>query len=93
MKAIKTNDNTYKIGLWVRDTAAGVGTATFYEPDTKKFASLGHGIVDNDTNELVEIASGEIVTANILSLIKGTEGNPRKNSGFNRRKTRSRNNI
>lgn len=57
LKAVKTSDNTYKIGLWVRDTAAGVGTATFYEKETKKFSSLGHGIVDNDTQELVEIAS------------------------------------
>lgn len=87
MKAVKTDDNTYKIGLWVRDTAAGVGTATFYELDTKRFASLGHGIVDSDTEELIEIASGEMVTANILSIVKGTEGNPRKNSRFNRRKT------
>ena len=77
IKAVKSNDNTYKIGLWVRDTAAGVGTATFYEPESKKFASLGHGIVDSDTEELVEIASGEIVTANILAIIRGTEGNPR----------------
>lgn len=81
IKPIKAEDNTYKIGLWVRDTAAGVGTATFYEPESKKFASLGHGIVDNDTEELVEIASGEIVTANILSIIKGTEGNPGKIQG------------
>ncbi len=40
MKAVKSNDNTYKVGLWVRDAAAGVGTATFYEPQTKKFAAL-----------------------------------------------------
>ena len=40
MKAVKSTDNTYKIGLWVRDAAAGVGTATFYEPETKKFAAL-----------------------------------------------------
>ncbi len=40
MKAVKSNDNTYKVGLWVRDAAAGVGTATFYEPETKRFAAL-----------------------------------------------------
>ena len=57
LKAIRTSNETYKIGLWVRDTAAGVGTATFYEGKSKKFASLGHGIIDNDTEELVEIAS------------------------------------
>lgn len=42
MSAVKTSDNTYKIGLWVRDAAAGVGTVTFYEPKTEKFAALGH---------------------------------------------------
>ena len=80
LKAIQASDNTYKIGLWVRDTAAGVGTATFYDTDTKKFASLGHGIVDVDTEELVEIASGEVVNANILSILKGKEGSPRKDT-------------
>lgn len=69
---VKAEDNTYKIGLWVRDTAAGVGTATFYDYDSKRFASLGHGIVDADTEELIEIASGEMVTANILSIVKGS---------------------
>ncbi len=42
INAVKTNDNTYKIGLWVRDAAAGVGTMTFYDPSTGKFAALGH---------------------------------------------------
>lgn len=84
IKPIKTNENTYKIGLWVRDTAAGVGTATFYEPNSKKFACLGHGIIDPDTESLVEISTGEIVTANILSISKGTNGNPRKNPRHNR---------
>lgn len=42
INAVKSSDNSYKIGLWVRDTAAGVGTATFYEPKSKKIAALGH---------------------------------------------------
>ena len=81
LKAIQASDNTYKIGLWVRDTAAGVGTATFYEPNSKKFGGLGHGIIDVDTEELVEIATGEVVNANILSVLKGKEGSPRKDTG------------
>lgn len=40
IKAVEAEDNTYKVGLWVRDAAAGVGTATFYEPKTKQFAAL-----------------------------------------------------
>jgi len=78
---VKAMDNTYKLGLWVRDAAAGVGTATFYEPKTGKIAALGHGIIDADTEKLIDIASGEIVTANILSLVKGENGKPGKIQG------------
>lgn len=68
--------NTYKIGLWVRDAAAGVGTLTFYEPKTNLFMALGHGISDIDTEEIVNIANGELVTANIVSITKGRKGYP-----------------
>ncbi len=68
--------NTYKIGLWVRDAAAGVGTLTFFEPNTNLFMALGHGISDIDTEEIVNIANGELVTANIVSITKGRKGYP-----------------
>ena len=76
MKPVKNSSNEYKIGLWVRDAAAGVGTLTFYEPASGMFATLGHGIMDIDTAELIKIANGELVTTNILSINKGTKGNP-----------------
>ena len=72
----KISDNEYKIGLWVRDAAAGVGTITFYEPSTGNFASLGHGINDVDTYELIDIANGELVSAQILDIVKGQNGIP-----------------
>ena len=78
---VKTSSDEYKLGLWVRDSAAGVGTVTFYEPSTKTFAALGHGITDIDTNELINIASGEFVTTKILSITKGENGNPGKLQG------------
>lgn len=73
---VKTTANEYKLGLWVRDAAAGVGTITYYEPATGNFAALGHGILDIDTEKLITIANGQIVTANILSIIKGKKGTP-----------------
>lgn len=76
IKPVKNSSNEYKIGLWVRDAAAGVGTLTFYEPFSGMFAALGHGIMDIDTAELIKIANGELVTTNILSINKGTKGNP-----------------
>lgn len=68
---IKYGDGSYKLGLWVRDSAAGIGTLTFYEPSTGNFAALGHGITDTDTGKLVEIQNGEFLTTKILSIIKG----------------------
>ncbi len=78
---IKTATDEYKLGLWVRDSAAGVGTVTFYEPSTQKFGALGHGITDIDTGELLNIASGEFVTAKVLNIKKGEDGNPGKIQG------------
>lgn len=81
MTPIKTSSNTYKIGLWVRDAAAGVGTLTFYDPSTNSCAALGHGIQDVDTGELVDISSGEFITSEILDIEKGEENNPGKIEG------------
>lgn len=77
----KTDEDEYKLGLWVRDSAAGVGTVTFYEPSTQRFGALGHGITDIDTGDLLNIASGEFVTAQILNIKKGEDGNPGKIQG------------
>lgn len=72
----QTDSNEYKLGLWVRDAAAGVGTVTFYEPETGMFAALGHGILDVDTEKIINISSGEVVTSNIISITKGQKGKP-----------------
>ena len=76
MEAIRAEDNKYKIGLWVRDGAAGIGTITYYEPSNQNFAALGHGIVDIDTEKLIKISSGEVVTTRMSSIVKGKEGVP-----------------
>lgn len=73
---IKNEANEYKLGLWVRDAAAGVGTLTFYEPTTGSFAALGHGIVDVDTGGILNIANGELVTSKLISIQKGEKNNP-----------------
>ena len=78
---VKTSEEEYKLGLWVRDSAAGVGTVTFYEPSTQRFGALGHGITDIDTGDLLNIASGEFVTAQVLNIKKGENGNPGKIQG------------
>lgn len=78
---VKTSKNTYKLGLWVRDAAAGVGTLTFYDEATNSIASLGHGIQDVDTGEMVDISSGEFVTTEIVNVQKGEKENPGRIEG------------
>ena len=78
---VKTASGSYKLGLWVRDSAAGIGTVTFYEPKTELFGALGHGITDIDTEKLINIESGEFVTTKIINIIKGIGGEPGKIQG------------
>ena len=78
---VKTSSSDYKLGLWVRDSAAGVGTVTFYDLGSQTFGALGHGITDIDTEKLINIESGEFVTTKILNITKGEVGNPGKIQG------------
>ena len=78
---VKDKENKYKIGLWVRDSAAGVGTITFYLDETNTFAGLGHGITDIDTGDIIQTSSGEIDNVNIVSIVKGIKEEPGKIQG------------
>lgn len=69
-------DKLYKIGLWVRDSTQGIGTVTYYNPQSKNFGALGHGILDVDTNQLMSVREGEITASEITSVKKGKKGSP-----------------
>ncbi|MDA1474904.1 SpoIVB peptidase [Bacillus changyiensis] len=69
-------ENKYRIGLYIRDSAAGIGTMTFFEPTSKKYGALGHVISDMDTKKPIEVENGEIVKSTVTSIEKGTGGNP-----------------
>ncbi|WP_018931655.1 SpoIVB peptidase [Gracilibacillus lacisalsi] len=71
---IKEED--YRIGLYIRDSAAGIGTMTFYDPATEKYGALGHIISDMDTRKPVEINDGSIVRSEITDIKKGENGIP-----------------
>ena len=64
------------IGVWVRDSTQGIGTITYYNPKTHKFAALGHGIMDVDTKKLMIIKSGELWPSDIYDIKKGRKGAP-----------------
>lgn len=63
-----------KIGAWVRDSAAGIGTLTFIDPQSKTFGGLGHSVSDISTGDSIPLRSGEISTADIYDIIKGEKG-------------------
>lgn len=67
-------DGVLRLGAWVRDSAAGIGTMTFYEPESMTFAGLGHPVSDVTTGGLMPLSSGEITDARIYSVIKGKGG-------------------
>lgn len=69
-------DNSYRLGIWVRDKTAGIGTLTFYDKKSKKFGALGHSITDGDTGKLMNSENGEIMKAQISSIEQGAKGNP-----------------
>jgi len=68
------SENAYKAGLWVRDSTAGIGTVTFYDPANRVFGGLGHGICDVDTGEILPLMSGLAVKADITDITKGMRG-------------------
>lgn len=69
-------DNCYRLGIWVRDKTAGIGTLTFYDKENKFFGALGHGITDVDTGKLLNVEDGKIMGAKIANIEQGKRGNP-----------------
>ncbi|HLQ70888.1 MAG TPA: SpoIVB peptidase [Bacillota bacterium] len=74
--AKEKKSDAYQIGLYIRDSAAGIGTMTFYEPKSHKYGALGHIISDMDTKKPVDIKNGSILESNVTSIEKGSNGNP-----------------
>lgn len=70
------HDHSYRIGLYIRDSAAGIGTMTFYDPKSKKYGALGHVISDMDTKKPIVVDNGQIVRSTVTSIEKGSNGNP-----------------
>ena len=75
-------EEEYKLGLWVRDSTAGIGTLTFYHKETGSFGALGHPITDGDTNKAFTIKKGELLSSSVLSVRKGEKGVPGELKGL-----------
>ncbi len=75
-------DGCLKTGMWVRDSAAGIGTLTYIDPVHGTFGGLGHGICDSDTQTIVPIHGGDIVAAELADVKRGVKGTAGEIRGF-----------
>lgn len=64
------------LGVLARDTLAGIGTVTYYDPATGDFGALGHGVNDTDTSQLVEMEQGRVVGSSVVNVEKSKQGQP-----------------
>lgn len=71
----------YRVGLFVRDSAVGVGMLTFYDVKTDLYGALGHVIVDSDTNQPINCENGRIVQATVSGIQNGRSGYPGEKIG------------
>ncbi len=72
---VKTKEG-YKLGLWIRDSTAGIGTLTYYHPEKGDFGALGHAITDADTGALMPVSEGSLLQASVIGVSKGKPGEP-----------------
>lgn len=73
---LSEDDGEYKLGLWTRDSCAGIGTMTFYDPENNIFGGLGHSVSDISTGMVLPLLDGEITTVTITDVLKGSDGVP-----------------
>ena len=73
---------SYRIGLFIKDSTAGVGTMTFIDPKTKIYGALGHIIADSTTGEPVDLDHGRIMESTITGIVAGRRGNPGEKRGI-----------
>ncbi|MBQ8895760.1 MAG: SpoIVB peptidase [Clostridia bacterium] len=71
-----TANGSYRIGVLVRDSTAGIGTVTFIDPETLDFGGLGHGIYDNETGTLLPLSRGAVVEVEITDVVKSERNSP-----------------
>ena len=74
LPALDMLTNSYKLGLWVKEDAVGLGTLTFINVTTNRFGSLGHAITDGDSGNIIEVSGGNIYEGKILGIKKGENG-------------------
>ena len=75
-------DGLYKLGVWVKDKSAGIGTLTYYDPSDSTFGALGHGIVDPETNSILSVDTGVLLESKVEDVREGKSGEPGEIKGI-----------
>ena len=70
------SDGVCRLGAWIRDSMAGIGTLTYVDPATGDYGALGHGITDVDTHRLMPLRSGSVMETTVRAVKKGAKGDP-----------------
>ena len=75
LKLVK-QDNTYKTGIYVKDSISGIGTLTYIDPNNKVFGALGHEITERSTGQVLNISGGKIYSSKVTNIVPSTNGTP-----------------
>lgn len=79
---ISVSENEYKLGLWIKDGTAGIGTVTYIEKGSNSFAGLGHGVCDIETAQLMKMKKADVCDVTVTSVNKSSQGSPGELKGF-----------
>ena len=75
------SEKKYTLGIWLKDSGAGIGTITFVT-EGGTFGGLGHGVCESDTGELVEMINGQVLDVTVSGIVKGQRGTPGELKGY-----------
>ncbi len=78
----KDSDNNVRCGMWIKDSAAGIGTVTYYDIENSTFGALGHGIYETESEMLIPLSYGEIVKTRITDTDKSKNGKVGSLNGY-----------
>ena len=79
---LKNADGKVQVGMWIKDSAAGIGTVTYYDPENSTFGALGHGIYETESELLIPLSYGEIVKTQITDADKSKNGSVGSLNGY-----------
>jgi len=82
MPVASQEDNMYRLGIWVKDKTAGIGTLTYYDPSDGSFGALGHGIVDPETKKILPVDTGLLIESQVKEIREGEDGDPGEIQGI-----------